>query len=113
MIADKLALPIRSAGAAAAFGIDAIKVPFLNEHLASFCMLLLSLPLTAIVIHDIKETSGPSVELNEDVRVPCPKLRQTDPELRLCEHTGGGRDRRAGKGQSEERRWLGRSREWL
>jgi hypothetical protein len=60
---------IRSAGSAAAFGIDAVKTPFLNEHLASFCMLLFSLPLLGIVIYNIKDTSGPSVESDEDVRV--------------------------------------------
>jgi hypothetical protein len=56
----------RSAGSAAAFGIDAVATPFLNEHLASFCMLLVSLPLIAIVVNSIEETSGNEVIVTED-----------------------------------------------
>ncbi|KAI0313212.1 major facilitator superfamily domain-containing protein [Amylostereum chailletii] len=48
---------IQSAGSAGSFGMDAVSTPFLNEHLASWILILASLPLAAVVIHSIKETS--------------------------------------------------------
>ena len=48
---------IQSAGSAGSFGMDAVKTPFLNEHLASWIMLLFSLPLAGLVIYHIKDTS--------------------------------------------------------
>ncbi len=48
---------IQSAGGAGSFGMDATARPFLNELLASWCMMLVSFPLAAIVIWGIKDTS--------------------------------------------------------
>ena len=48
---------IQSAGGAGSFGMDAVNTPFLNEHLASWCLMLFSLPLAGIVIWGIKDTS--------------------------------------------------------
>jgi len=48
---------IQSAGAAGSFGMDAVATPFLNEHLASWIMLLVSFPLAAWVISTIKDTT--------------------------------------------------------
>lgn len=48
---------IQSAGGAGSFGMDATSTPFLNEHLASWIMMLVSFPLAGIVIWGIKDTS--------------------------------------------------------
>ncbi|KAI0297599.1 MFS general substrate transporter [Multifurca ochricompacta] len=48
---------IQSAGGAGSFGMDATNTPFLNELLASWVMMLVSLPLAGIVIYGIKDTS--------------------------------------------------------
>ena len=37
--------------------MDAVKTPYLNEHLASWIMMLISFPLAGIVIYTIKETN--------------------------------------------------------
>ncbi len=48
---------LQSAGAAGSFGMDAVATPFLNEHLASWIMILISLPLAFIVVRTVKETN--------------------------------------------------------
>ncbi|KAF8517384.1 MFS general substrate transporter, partial [Hysterangium stoloniferum] len=48
---------IQSAGAAGSFGMDAVKTPYLNERLASWFLLLVSLPPAFLVIRTIKETN--------------------------------------------------------
>ena len=48
---------IQSAGSAGSFGMDAVLTPLLNEHLASWCMMLFSFPLAFLVIRTIKETN--------------------------------------------------------
>lgn len=48
---------IQSAGGAGSFGMDATSTPFLNENLASWCLMLFSFPLAGIVIWGIKDTS--------------------------------------------------------
>jgi glucan phosphoethanolaminetransferase (alkaline phosphatase superfamily) len=48
---------IQSAGGAGSFGMDATSTPFLNENLASWCLMLASFPLAGIVIWGIKDTS--------------------------------------------------------
>lgn len=48
---------VQSAGAAGSFGMDAVLTPLLNEHLASWCMMLVSFPLAFVVIRSIKETN--------------------------------------------------------
>ncbi len=48
---------IQSAGAAGSYGMDAVLHPLLNEHLASWIMMLVSFPLAFLVIRTIKETS--------------------------------------------------------
>jgi len=48
---------IQSAGGAGSFGMDAVATPYLNEHLASWIMMLASFPLAFIVIRTIKETT--------------------------------------------------------
>jgi len=48
---------VQSAGAAGSFGMDAVYTPYLNEHLASWILILVSLPLAALVIRTIKDTS--------------------------------------------------------
>lgn len=48
---------VQSAGAAGSFGMDAVKTPYLNEHLASWIVMLVSFPLAGIVIYTIKETN--------------------------------------------------------
>ncbi|KAH9164517.1 MFS general substrate transporter [Lactarius sanguifluus] len=48
---------IQSAGGAGSFGMDATSTPFLNELLASWCLMLVSFPLAGIVIWGIKDTS--------------------------------------------------------
>ncbi|KAH9046962.1 MFS general substrate transporter [Lactarius deliciosus] len=47
----------KSAGGAGSFGMDATSTPFLNELLASWCLMLVSFPLAGIVIWGIKDTS--------------------------------------------------------
>ncbi|KAF8582948.1 MFS general substrate transporter [Ramaria rubella] len=48
---------IQSAGAAGSFGMDAVATPFLNEHLASWVLMLVSFPPAFFVIRSIKETN--------------------------------------------------------
>jgi len=48
---------VQSAGAAGSFGMDAVVTPFLNEHLASWIIMLVSFPLAGLVISTIKETN--------------------------------------------------------
>ncbi|THG93486.1 hypothetical protein EW026_g7764 [Hermanssonia centrifuga] len=48
---------IQSAGSAGSYGMDAVLHPLLNEHLASWSMMLVSFPLAFLVIRTIKETS--------------------------------------------------------
>ncbi|KAI0646682.1 MFS general substrate transporter [Trametes meyenii] len=48
---------LQSAGSAGSFGMDAVSTPFLNEHLASWIMMLVSFPLAYLVIRSIKETN--------------------------------------------------------
>jgi len=48
---------VQSAGAAGSFGMDAVATPFLNEHLASWSIMLVSFPLAGLVISTIKETN--------------------------------------------------------
>ena len=48
---------IQSAGSAGSFGMDAVLTPLLNEHLASWIMMLFSFPLAFLVIRTIKETN--------------------------------------------------------
>jgi hypothetical protein len=48
---------VQSAGAAGSFGMDAVETPYLNEHLASWIMMLVSFPLAGLVISTIKETN--------------------------------------------------------
>ena len=48
---------LQSAGSAGSFGMDAVSTPFLNEHLASWIMLLVSFPLAWLVLRTVKETN--------------------------------------------------------
>jgi len=48
---------VQSAGAAGSFGMDAVETPYLNEHLASWIIMLVSFPLAGLVINTIKETN--------------------------------------------------------
>jgi len=48
---------VQSAGGAGSFGMDAVSTPLLNEHLASWIMMLVSYPLAFLVIRTIKETN--------------------------------------------------------
>ncbi|KAH9930425.1 MFS general substrate transporter [Epithele typhae] len=48
---------VQSAGAAGSFGMDAVNTPLLNEHLASWLMMLFSFPFCWAVIKTIKETN--------------------------------------------------------
>ncbi len=61
---------IQSAGAAGSYGMDAVLHPLLNEHLASWIMMLFSFPLAFLVIRSIKETNyeDEKVVYVEDVR---------------------------------------------
>ncbi|KAI0088923.1 major facilitator superfamily domain-containing protein [Irpex rosettiformis] len=54
---------IQSAGAAGSFGMDAVLTPLLNEHLASWIMMLVSFPLAFLVIRTIKETNYEEEEM--------------------------------------------------
>ena len=75
---------VQSAGAAGSFGMDATSTPYLNEHLASWIMMLVSFPLAGIVISTIKETNY-DVEhvdyvnvLKKDVEDPHPTSDSTE-----------------------------------
>ncbi|OBZ77670.1 UNC93-like protein 2 [Grifola frondosa] len=48
---------VQSAGAAGSFGMDAVATPLLNEHLASWIMMLVSFPLAWLVLRTVKETN--------------------------------------------------------
>jgi hypothetical protein len=48
---------VQSAGAAGSFGMDAVLTPLLNEHLASWTMMLFSFPLAFLVLRTVKETN--------------------------------------------------------
>ncbi|CAL1708425.1 unnamed protein product [Somion occarium] len=48
---------VQSAGAAGSFGMDAVATPYLNEHLASWILMLVSYPLAFLVIRTVKETN--------------------------------------------------------
>ncbi|OCH83821.1 MFS general substrate transporter [Obba rivulosa] len=54
---------VQSAGSAGSFGMDAVNTPFLNEHLASWIMMLASFPFAFVVIHTIRETNYDSEEV--------------------------------------------------
>lgn len=45
----------RSGGAAIAFGVDAVATPYMNEVIVNLVLLLVSLPLTGVVMYGIKE----------------------------------------------------------
>lgn len=47
----------QSAGSAGSFGMDAVATPYLNEHLATWSMILISFPLAFLVIRTVKETN--------------------------------------------------------
>ena len=48
---------VQSAGGAGSFGMDAVLTPLLNEHLASWIMMLFSFIPAIFVIRTIKETN--------------------------------------------------------
>ena len=48
---------LQSAGSAGSFGMDAVATPFLNEHLASWLMMLASFPFAYAVVRTVKETN--------------------------------------------------------
>ncbi|KAI0327635.1 MFS general substrate transporter [Cubamyces sp. BRFM 1775] len=48
---------LQSAGSAGSFGMDAVSTPFLNEHLASWILMLASFPLAYLVLRTVKETN--------------------------------------------------------
>lgn len=48
---------MQSAGGAASFGMDAALTPLLNEHLASWSLLLISFPFAFLVLRVVKETN--------------------------------------------------------
>ncbi|KAF8335875.1 MFS general substrate transporter [Cantharellus anzutake] len=48
---------IQSAGGAGSFGMDAVATPFLNEHLASWLLMLAGFPGALAVIRAVKETT--------------------------------------------------------
>jgi len=48
---------LQSAGAAGSFGMDAVATPYLNEHLASWIMMLVSFPLAGWVIYGITDSN--------------------------------------------------------
>lgn len=48
---------IQSAGGAGSYGMDAVLTPLLNEHLASWIMMLFSFPLAFLVLRTVKETN--------------------------------------------------------
>ncbi len=48
---------LQSAGSAGSFGMDAVSTPFLNEHLASWLLMLASIPLAYLVLRTVKETN--------------------------------------------------------
>lgn len=48
---------VQSAGAAVSFGMDAVKTAYLGEHLASWLMLLVSLPLCIWVLWGVRDTN--------------------------------------------------------
>ncbi|KAL1941804.1 hypothetical protein VTO73DRAFT_6804 [Trametes versicolor] len=48
---------LQSAGSAGSFGMDAVSTPFLNEHLASWILMLASIPLAYLVLRTVKETN--------------------------------------------------------
>ena len=48
---------VQSAGSAGSFGMDAVLTPLLNEHLASWIMMLFSFIPAIFVIRTIKETN--------------------------------------------------------
>ena len=61
---------LQSAGSAGSFGMDAVATPFLNEHLASWLMMLASFPFAYAVIRTIKETNYQDEHMDyvDDVR---------------------------------------------
>ena len=63
---------VQSAGAAGSFGMDAVATPYLNEHLASWIIMLISFPLAGIVISTITETNYniEHVDYAEDAHQP-------------------------------------------
>ncbi|KAH9887364.1 MFS general substrate transporter [Cubamyces lactineus] len=48
---------LQSAGSAGSFGMDAVSTPFLNEHLASWILMLASFPLAFLVLRTVKESN--------------------------------------------------------
>lgn len=48
---------VQSAGAAVSFAMDAVKTSYLTEHLVSWCLLLVSLPLCFWVLWHCKDTN--------------------------------------------------------
>ncbi|KAI0074220.1 MFS general substrate transporter [Panus rudis PR-1116 ss-1] len=48
---------LQSAGSAGSFGMDAVATPLLNEHLASWLLMIISYPGAFLVIRTIKETN--------------------------------------------------------
>lgn len=74
---------IQSVGAAVAFGVDAALTPLLNEHLASWMLLIVSFPLVFLVLRTVKETSY------EDEMVVYADDVKSGEDKDLEGHTGG------------------------
>ncbi|VDB94301.1 unnamed protein product [Peniophora sp. CBMAI 1063] len=58
---------IQSCGSAGAYGMDATATPFLTEHLVSWVIVLVSLPLAGLVIFTVRDTSYQREEPTFDV----------------------------------------------
>ncbi|KAI0784071.1 MFS general substrate transporter [Abortiporus biennis] len=76
---------VQSAGAAGSFGMDAVATPLLNEHLASWIMMLFSFPLAFFVIRTIKETNYDTEKMVYVEDIKKDELEQGVPELEHAE----------------------------
>ncbi|THG93485.1 hypothetical protein EW026_g7763 [Hermanssonia centrifuga] len=82
---------IQSAGAAGSYGMDAMLHPLLNEHLASWSMLLFSFPLAFLVIRSIKETNyeDEKVIYVDDIKKDEMEAAVSDSQEKASVHSNG------------------------
>ncbi|GMK55340.1 hypothetical protein CspeluHIS016_0203960 [Cutaneotrichosporon spelunceum] len=70
---------VQSAGAAISFGMDAVKTPYLTEHLVSWLLMFCSMPLALLVIRTIKDSNYEDEQTIHVEDVPPEKLHAAIP----------------------------------
>jgi len=93
---------IQSAGSAGSFGMDAVATPYLNEHLASWIMMIVSFPCAFLVIRTIKETNYEDEKMIYVDDVNNIDVEAARAQLESQTHAGEKGSIRSSEGQAEK-----------